>query len=95
MYIEAGFVVEVSGGCSYAYRRERVEVGPDRSCRLSIEVELLARENQQGMMTMATLQLSSMARVVRSLYTRVYGYMYRCREQTSWGCSYMDLAVQI
>jgi hypothetical protein len=53
------------------------------------------RENQQGMMTVATLQLSSMTRVVRSLYTRVYGYMYGCREQTSWGCSYTYLAVQI
>lgn len=47
------------------------------------------------MMTVATLELSSMTRVVRSLYTRVYGYMYGCREQTSLGCSYTYLAVQI
>lgn len=47
------------------------------------------------MMTVAMLRLSSMARVVRSLYTRVYGYMYGCREQTSLVCSYTNLAVQI
>ena len=47
------------------------------------------------MMTVATLQFSSMARVVRSLYTRVYEYMYGCRENTSLSCSYTYLAVQI